>query len=77
MEWFVITSLISDQKCTTRSVISTLLLSFWNLNFKQFCKTETVLFYEKYPLILERVQLSLNHETFYQKNEEIYGYCED
>jgi hypothetical protein len=29
---FVITSLISVQNCTTRSSISTLLYSFWNLN---------------------------------------------
>ena len=28
--WFVITSLISDQNCTTRSGITNLLYSFWN-----------------------------------------------
>ena len=32
-----------------RSAISTLLYSFWNLNFKQFCKTKTVLCLQKTP----------------------------
>jgi hypothetical protein len=44
---FVITSLISVQNCTTRSSISTLLYSFWNL--KYFCKPETFLFAKDTP----------------------------
>jgi hypothetical protein len=44
---FVITSLISVQNCTTRSSISTLFYSFWNL--KHFCKPETFLFAKDTP----------------------------
>ena len=39
---FVITSLISEKNCTTRSAISTLLYSFWNL------KAATLVYYKKH-----------------------------
>ena len=79
---FVIRNLISDRNCTTWSAITTLLYSFWNLNFKQFSTTETVLCLRKTPSDIppqccsvatsEQLELSLiNLEKFYQKNEEI------
>jgi hypothetical protein len=54
--WLQIAILISVQNCTKRSSISTLLYSFWNLEY--FCKPETFLFAKDTPPVPPRVLVS-------------------